>query len=170
MILFGGALSNAPGSAKVPPQQGTWRYELAGKKWTKSGFGGERVQRIHIGSSAQSSKGVGFYLGGAITPRSDPIYNAMRDAKTYVVRGLVRLDEDRLQFANESTEGMNPTGTMAAGHLALIETLGREGVLIAFGGITAPPGTPIGFGSVDVVDDNLHVRVSLDALLLDSRC
>ncbi|KAI9884597.1 MAG: hypothetical protein M1823_003617 [Watsoniomyces obsoletus] len=156
LIFFGGALGNTPANPKVPPPQGSWRYSLMSKSWTKTGFRGQRVQRIHVGSTVRSSKGVGFYLGGSISPRSDPIYNAVKDAPTYIVSGLVRLDEEQLSFTNESTVGMNPTGTITAGHAALIETLGREGVLIAFGGITAPPGTRVGFASVDVVDDNVH--------------
>lgn len=134
LYLFGGVLRNAPSAAKEVPPQGTWKHRLGTKEWSDSGYTGEVVQRIHYGSAAQASDGTAYYLGGAITPRSDPTFNALPNARPYMVSGLVTFDLKTSRFGNESTLGMNPNGTMTGGYMALVESLGQKGALVGLVG------------------------------------
>jgi len=95
-------------------------------------------------------------LGGAITPKSDPAFNAITNAKPYMVQGLITIAEDSIDFANTSTTGLNPDGTTLGGFLALIEPLGSGGVLVAFGGITNIPGKPMALDDPDLADPEMH--------------
>ena len=52
-----------------------------------------------------------------------------------------------MTFKNSSTSQMNIDGTIAEGYLALIESLGSQGVLITFGGFTDIAGSPSGLES-----------------------
>ncbi len=159
LFLFGGALSNYTGAPVVPPPNGICEYtsQLSNGQWAQAKFGGDPVQRIHLGSSAQSAtSSLGYYLGGAITSRSDPSFNALPGATPYMVQGLVTLNEKSMDLQNASTNGLNKDGTAAAGFLALIETLGSAGVLVSFGGLANVPGKAMNLYDADLVDPSLH--------------
>ena len=161
LLLFGGALSRARGASPVIPPQGTWKYDILQDAWTNQGFNGARMQRIHLGVTAQSSTNEGYYLGGAITPASDPLFNSIPGAQPYMVSGLVTLQEDDLSFNNLSTVGMNSYNTMTAGYMVLIESLGESGILVAFGGITNSVGSAMGFAPDDLDFPGIQVRDQL---------
>lgn len=149
-------IANAPA---VPPANGVWQYtsRLNNGPWAQASIGGEPVQRIHLGSSMQSTtRSIGYYLGGAITPRSDASFNAVPNAMPYMVEGLVTFNETSIDLQNSSTAGLDQDSTAAAGFAALIETLGSAGVLVAFGGITNVPGKAMGLIDPDLVDPSLH--------------
>lgn len=157
LYFFGGALSLAPGAPSTPPPNALWQYDIQKRKWNKAALGGEPVERIHIGSNVQSSKLQGYYLGGAITPRSDAAFLALDRATPYMVEGLLEFNESSIAFSNVSTNGLNDQGTVAAGFLSLIESLGDEGVLVAFGGFFNAPGQPMDLGSGNLQNPIFHV-------------
>ena len=99
------------------------------------------MERIHWGLTAQAvQSSLGYYLGGAISPGSDPAFNAIPGAQPYMVQSLITIAEDTGKLTNSSTAGLNADGTTFGGFMALIESLGSAGVIIAFGGITNSPG------------------------------
>ena len=143
LFLFGGALSAAPGAPPIPPPNALWQYKFSSGNWT-SVTPSDSVQRIHWGQTAQAvNSSNGYYLGGAITPKSDAAFNALPNAQPYQVQGLITLAEDSAQLSNSSTTGLNADGTTLAGFLALIEHIGPAGALVSFGGITNSPGKPM---------------------------
>lgn len=86
LYFFGGAISLAPQAPVDVPPEGTWRYNIAQNKFSEPSIAGSPpVQRIHIGASAQSSNKTGYYLGGAITPKSDPAFNVLPGAVPYML-------------------------------------------------------------------------------------
>lgn len=93
--------------------------------------------------AAQSSSGMGYYLGGAKVPNSDAAFYVMPEAVPYMVQGLLSFNEGSLSIQNDSTVTADDHGTMAGGNLVLIETLGKQGVLVTFGGFTHSPGVAI---------------------------
>ena len=144
LYLFGGALSAAPGAPTVPPPNGIWQYEFSSNNWTSVIPSGDPVKRIHWGSNAQAvNSSKAYFLGGALTPKSDPVWIADQSAMPYMVQGLISVAEDTLKLSNSSTTGLNLHGTQLGGFMALIESLGSEGVIVAFGGITNNPGRPM---------------------------
>lgn len=143
----------------MPPANAIWEYtsQLSNGPWVQANTDGDPVQRIHLGPSVQSAtKSVGYYLGGAMTPRSDPSFNALPNATPYMVEGLLTFNEASRSLQNSSTKGLNQDGTVAAGFLAQIETLGSAGVLVAFGGFTNLPGEAMNLDDADLVDPSLH--------------
>lgn len=153
LYLFGGAISMAPGAPGIPPPNAIYQYNIGGSQWTQMNPGGDPVQRVLIGMSAQSSTtSVGYYLGGAITPLSNPSFYAETNSTPYMIEGLLTFDEESATLKNSSTSQMNPDGTIAEGYLVLIESLGSEGVLITFGGFTDIAGAPSGLEDSDLAD------------------
>ena len=144
MYLFGGALSAAPGAPTVPPPNGIWQFNFNDSKWIPVVPSGDPVQRIHWGQTAQAlNNSLAYFLGGAITPKSDPSFNALPGAVPYMVQGLVTINETNVSLTNSSTIGLNSDGTTIGGFMTLIETLGSVGVIVAFGGIMNSPGRPM---------------------------
>ena len=159
--LFGGALSLASGAPEVPPANGIWQYDLNNKQWEVASTSGQSVQRIHWGQSVQSVENtVGYFLGGAITPKSDPTFNAIPNAQPYFVQGLITFDESTQGLLNSSTSSLNQDGTAVGSFVTLIESLGSEGVLVAFGGVMNTPGTPTGLGDEDLADPTMHWQLN----------
>lgn len=161
LYLFGGAISMAPGAPGIPPPNAIYQYNLGDGQWTQMNPGGDPVQRVLIGMSAQSSKtSAGYYLGGAITPLSNPSFYAETNSTPYMIEGLVTFNEASATLKNSSTSQMNPDGTVAEGHLALIESLGSEGVLITFGGFTDIAGAPSGLEDGDLADPSYQLPLA----------
>ncbi|KAL6717932.1 hypothetical protein ACLMJK_004017 [Lecanora helva] len=157
LFLFGGALSAAPGAPAVPPPNALWQYDFSNDNWTSITPSGDPVQRIHWGTSVQAvNSSNGYFLGGAITPKSDPAFNALSGAEPYQVQGLITLNEDTVHYTNSSTTGLNLDGTTLGGFLTLIESLGSAGVLISFGGISNNPGKPMELDDADLEDPTMH--------------
>lgn len=119
--------------------------------------GGDPFQRVLIGMSVQSSTtSVGYYLGGAITPLSNPSFDAETNSTPYMVEGLVTFNEGSASIKNSSTSQMNPDGTVAEGYLALIESLGSQGTLITFGGFTDIAGAPSSLEDSNLADPSFQ--------------
>ena len=157
LYLFGGAISMAPGAPAIPPTNVVYQYNIGESQWTHMNPGGDPVQRVLIGMSAQSSTtSVGYYLAGAITPLSNPSFFAETNSTPYMIEGLVKFDEGSATLKNSSTSKMNSDGTTAEGYLALIESLGSEGVLITFGGFTDIAGAPSGLEDSDLADPSFQ--------------
>ena len=147
----------APGAPGIPPPNAVYRYNIGESQWAQINPGGDPVQRVLIGMSVQSSTAsVGYYLGGAITPLSNPSFYAETNSTPYMVEGLVTFNERSATFKNSSTSQMNPDGTIAEGYLALIESLGSEGVLLTFGGFTDVAGAPSGLEDSDLADPSFQ--------------
>ena len=143
----------APGAPGIPPTNAVYQYSLGEGQWTQLNAGGGFVQRVLIGMSAQSSSApVGYYVGGAVTPLSNPSFFAQTNSTPYMVEGLITFDETSLTFKNSSTSQMNADGTVAEGYLALIESLGSQGALITFGGFKDTAGSPSGLESSNLAD------------------
>ena len=157
LYLFGGALSTAPGAPTVPPPNGISEYEMKSALWGQVVTGGDPVERTHYGMAVQSSTmSVGYYIGGAITPKSDLYFNALPNAMPYMIQGLITMVEQNMLLENSSTTAMNVDGTAAGGFVALIDSLGSRGVVITFGGFTNVPGEPMSLDDDDLVDPSLH--------------
>lgn len=147
----------APGAPGIPPTNTVYQYDLGKGQWTQLNPGGDLVQRVLIGMSAQSSRtAVGYYLGGAVTPLSNPSFYAQTNSTPYMIEGLITFDEGSATFKNSSTSQMNADGTIAEGYLALIETLGSQGVLITFGGFSDVAGSPSGLESSNLADPSFQ--------------
>ena len=157
LFLYGGALSNAPGAPSVPPPNGVWRYDIEKASWSNITTRGDAVQRLHLGMSAQSSTGEAYYLGGAKTPKSDAAFLELPGSTPYMIEGLLSFNESSLAFRNHSSAGLNDHGTVAGGFLVLIQSLGRKGVLVTFGGFSNTDGMPMGLGDDALRDPSLHV-------------
>ena len=156
LYLFGGALSTAPGAPTLPPSNGIAEYEMKNELWGQAVSGGYPVERIHYGMALQSSAmKVGYYIGGAISPKSDPSFNALPNATPYMVQGLITMVEQTMLLENSSTTAMNSDGTAAGGFVALIESLGSRGVIVTFGGFTNVPGKPMSLIDNDLVNTSL---------------
>ena len=157
LYLFGGALSTAPGAPTEIPSNGISVYEMKNALWGQAITGGEPVERVHYGMAMQSSNmSVGYYIGGAITPKSDPNFNALPNAMPYMIQGLITMVEQTMLLENSSTTAMNVDGTAAGGFVALIDSLGSRGVVITFGGFTNVPGEPMSLDDDNLVDPSLH--------------
>ena len=157
LYLFGGAISMAPGAPGIPPSNALYQYNIGERQWTQISPGGDPVQRVLIGMSAQSSTtSAGYYLGGAITPLSNPSFYAETNSTPYMVEGLVTFNEGFSTLKNSSTSQMNTDGTVAEGYLVLIESLGSEGVLIAFGGFTDTAGAPSNLEDSNLADPSFQ--------------
>lgn len=147
----------APGAPGIPQPNAIYQYNINESQWAQMNPGGDPVQRVLIGMSAQSSTtSVGYYLGGAITPLSDPSFYAETNSRPYMVEGLVSFNERSATLKNSSTSQMNADGTVAGGFLALIESLGSEGVLITFGGFTDIAGAPSGLEDSNLADPSFQ--------------
>ena len=157
LLLFGGALSTAPGAPSTPPPNGIAEYVLDNNQWGQAVAGGDPVERIHYGSAMQSPTiQVAYYVGGAITPKSSPNFNALPNATPYMVQGMITIVEQTMTVENSSTSALNGDGTAAGGFLALIESLGSRGILVAFGGFTNVPGKPMSLFDDGLIDPSLH--------------
>ena len=157
LYLFGGAISMAPGAPGIPQTNAVYQYSLGEGEWTQLHPGGDPVQRVLIGMSAQNSRtAVGYYLGGAVTPLSNPSFYAETNSTPYMVEGLVTFNEGSTTFKNSSTSQMNADGTVAEGYLTLIESLGSQGVLVTFGGFTDIAGSPSGLESSNLADPSFQ--------------
>ena len=153
LYLFGGAISMAPGAPGIPPPNAIYQYNIGESQWTQMNLGGEPVQRVLIGMSAQSSTtSVGYYVGGAITPLSSPSFYAETNPTPYLIEGLVTFNEGFSTLKNSSTSQMSPDGTVAEGFLALIESLGSQGILVAFGGFKGTAGAPSNLENANLAD------------------
>lgn len=150
-------MSLAPVAPKTPPPNALWQYDIDKRKWEKAALGGDPVERIHIGSGVQSSKPQGYYLGGVFAPNSDAAFDALDNATPYMVGGLLEFNETTVEFNNVSTTGLDAEGTAGGGFLNLIESLGDEGVLVAFGGFSNAPGQPMSLRDRDLQNPLLHV-------------
>ena len=147
LYLYGGGISvayPAVGAPTVLPPDGVWQYDLGSDQWSMAAISGAPVNRSIIGMTAQSSSNsVAYYLGGVKEPASDPYFWTLPGATPYMDQGLLAFDERSLTFQNRSTTGFNDHGTAAAGFMALVESIGSNGILVAFGGISNIPGKPM---------------------------
>ena len=147
LYLYGGGISVAYPAVGAPtalPPDGVWQYDLGSGQWSMADLSGIPVNRSILGMSAQSSSSpVAYYLGGVKEPASDPYFWTLPGATPYMDQGLLLFEEGSLTFQNYSTPGLNEHGTVGAGFMALIESIGSHGVLVAFGGISNVPGKPM---------------------------
>ena len=160
LYLYGGATSKAPGASEVPPPNGVWQYDIQKARWSNIATHGDQVQRIHLGMTVQSTSGTAYYLGGVKTPNSDAAFAALPGAMPYMVQGLLSFNESSPSFRNESTVSANDHGTVAGGNMVLIESLGRQGVLVTFGGFTNIPGLAMTLQDHDMVDSFFHLDLT----------
>ena len=110
--------------------------------------------------TVRSTSGTAYYLGGAKAPNSDAAFAALPRAMPYMVQGLLSFNESSPSFRNESTVSANDHGTMAGGSMVLIESLGRQGVLVTFGGFTNVPGLAMTLQDHDMVDSFFHLDLT----------
>ena len=151
----------APGAPAIPPANAIYQYSLGHGQWTHLDPGDGLAQRVLIGMSVQSSRtAAGYYLGGAVTPLSNPSFYAQTNSTPYMVQGLLAFNEGSMTFKNSSTSQMNMDGTVAEGCLALIESLGSQGVLITFGGFTDIAGSPSGLESSNLADPSFQLPLA----------
>lgn len=161
LYLFSGAINQAPGGPTRPPANDIWQYQFGKQQWTRAAItGAETIRRPHWGTSVQGvDKAVGYYLGGAIAPKSDISFNALYLATPCLMQGLLTFDETRASITNSSITVLNQDGTVLGGFMTFIETLGSEGVFIAFRGITNMPGVPTKLGYPEFGDPTMHSQL-----------
>lgn len=160
LYLYGGGISVANPAIGAPttlPPNAVWQYDKASGQWNRAIPNGKTPQRMNLGMSVQSSSSPkGFYLGGIHAPASDPEFWTVPNAKPYFDRGLLVFDEASSTFQNVSTVGLNEHGTAAAGFMNVIETVGTQGILVAFGGIAGAIGKPRTLSEKEPLDPPLH--------------
>ncbi|KAL8824189.1 MAG: hypothetical protein Q9191_005232 [Dirinaria sp. TL-2023a] len=165
LYLFGGGISvanppviNAP---KSTPTNGVWQYEFGSGQWNMATLSGDAVQRMTLGMSVQSSSHpTGYYLGGVKLPAADPYFWTVPGATPYMDQGLLTFDESSVNFQNDSTTGLNDFGTLAEGFLALIESVGSKGVLVAFGGFSNAAAKAMNVTDDQLLSPSLHRNLS----------
>ena len=165
LFLFGGGISvanppiiNAP---KSTPANGVWQYGFGNGQWNMATLDGDAVQRMTLGMSVQSSSHqTGYYLGGVKLPAADPYFWTVPGATPYMEQGLLSFDESSMSFQNDSTTGLNDFGTLAEGFLALIESFGSKGVLVAFGGFSNAAAKAMNVTDDQVLNPALHRNLS----------
>lgn len=144
------------------PDDGVWQYSFSTQQWSVPTLNGAPVQRNTLGASVQSSSGKSYYLGGVKQPASDPFFWTVKGAYPYMTPGLLTFDPSTTSFANASTTDLNALGTSAQGFLAVIESLGSQGLLISFGGWSNTANT-----AMNVTDDQLlnpYLRQNLSTI------
>ncbi|KAA8650979.1 uncharacterized protein ATNIH1004_003670 [Aspergillus tanneri] len=135
LYFYGGYVSDW-GGPPVPPL-GTWRYIIAVNNWTNTGFWGVPLVRLSEGGSMRSSVDKkAYYLSGILHPAGNPSFAGTPGADVYIVSGLISLNMANLEWTNYSTSAINNYGTIGAGYVGLIESVGDKGVIAAFGGET----------------------------------
>lgn len=143
LYFYGGYVSGALQPNIVPPLA-TWKYNIESDEWSSDGFKGSPVKRLSEGASAQSTVNrKAYYLGGILNPGGDPNVYGTPGASPYSDSGLIVLDQNTLTWTNSSTQSMNEYGTINDGYINLIENIGDEGILVAFGGNTRPVAEPM---------------------------
>ncbi|KAL8776023.1 MAG: hypothetical protein Q9213_008406, partial [Squamulea squamosa] len=156
--LYGGSVSRAgPPLPAIPPDD-IWRYDFATFKWSLSARNGDPIQRLTKGAYLQTDGSKGFYLAGQKDPFSDISFHVNDGAEPYMVEGLLIFDEVSETFHNASTAGMNRLGTMINGFISFIPSLGSEGLLIAFGGLSRAAGMATSFGTI-LNDPDVRVQM-----------
>ncbi|KAL8937034.1 MAG: hypothetical protein Q9216_004623 [Gyalolechia sp. 2 TL-2023] len=153
--LYGGGTTRAKDS--TPPPNGIWRYDIKTDEWSQPSTGGDSVQRLVRGSSTQLGSTKGFFLGGIRGPATDPVeWSKDRTKPHYFTQGLIIFDESTQSFKNVSTTGLDAQGTVANGILITIESLGSQGILVAFGGAIDIPGRSWHFFGTDIPDNGIQ--------------
>ncbi|KAL8653434.1 MAG: hypothetical protein Q9226_003852 [Calogaya cf. arnoldii] len=145
--LYGGEVSQS-GELKteppIPPNY-IWRYDWGSSDWSRVTSSGEPVQRLITGPYTKASDSRTYYLGGQKSANSDALFKKEAGSQHYAVGGLLTFDGSDRSFQNVSTGGLNKAGTMFAGFLTFIPSVGSQGVLVAFGGVTLDPGADTSF-------------------------
>ncbi|PWY87422.1 kelch repeat protein [Aspergillus heteromorphus CBS 117.55] len=143
LYFYGGYISGRDGPKEVPPVE-TWKYNIQGNNWTRDGFGGVPLVRLAEGGAVVSqNQNKGYYLGGIEDPGGNPTVYGTPDADVQIVSGLLVLDQSTLTWSNLSTEEMNDYGTIGAGYVNILDDVGDEGLLVAFGGYKYPVGSKL---------------------------
>ena len=159
LFFYGGYLSEKSGIS-VPPLA-TWRYDIAAKNWTRSGFWGTPLVRLCQGGAVQSSVDqMAYYLGGSLNPAGNPTFINTPGADVYMDPGLIALNMNTLEWTNASTADMNTWGTIGDGFVGLIDSVGKRGLLVAFGGYTYPVGQKLSFLAARQTDESNQVDPS----------
>ena len=169
LFLFGGGISVANPAVGAPttlPPNGVWQYNFNSSQWVMaitdgSTAGSVPVQRMVIGMSARgASSSKTYYLGGAHAPAGDPYFWTVPGATPYLDQGLLSFDGAIPSFGNFSTSGLNQYGTAAGGFMNLIESVGTQGILVAFGGISDAVGKSLNLTDEGFTDPSLHWNLS----------
>ncbi|KAH1913816.1 hypothetical protein KXW47_004866 [Aspergillus fumigatus] len=144
-LFFYGGYSSGWGGPPIPPLA-TWKYDIANNNWTRDGFWGVPLVRLTQGGAVQSSVDKkAYYLSGTLNPAGNPVFYGTPGADTYMTPGLITLDMNTLEWTNASTTDMDTFGTIGDGYMSLIESVGDQGLIVAFGGYTYPVGEKISF-------------------------
>ncbi|KAL8898506.1 MAG: hypothetical protein Q9207_006661 [Kuettlingeria erythrocarpa] len=155
--LYGGARNSLESRTDntIPPN-GIWRYDIAAGQWSQPSPGGDPVERLYRGTFTQARNSTAFYLGGIKSPLGDAVFYGEFESEEHLVQGLLLFDENAQSFSNVSTTGLNLHGTANDGFLTCIETLGTQGVLVAFGGYTNIPAKSTNFRFDDAEEFGLQ--------------
>lgn len=165
LYFYGGYKSGRDGPTTVPPVE-TWKYNIQNKNWTKDGFGGVPLVRLVEGGAVVSqSQNKAYYLGGVEDPGGNPNIYGTAGADVEIVSGLLVLDQSTLQWSNLSTSEMNNYGTIGAGYVNILEDVGDEGLLVAFGGYKYPVGHKLSLLCSSQTNTTFHVRLTTRLLL-----
>ncbi|RDH18966.1 kelch repeat protein [Aspergillus niger ATCC 13496] len=156
LYFYGGYKSGRDGPKTVPPVE-TWKYDIQNNNWTRDGFGGVPLVRLIEGGAVVShSQNKAYYLGGVEDPGGNPNIYGTAGADVEIVSGLLVLDQSTLQWSNLSTSEMNNYGTIGAGYLNLLEDVGDEGLLVAFGGYKYPVGHKVSLLCASQTNTTFH--------------
>ena len=122
----------------IPPPANLWQFTPSGDAGSWSIVNQPNLKRVVRAASTQGND-TAYILGGFGDWRTDGDYkndNALR----HQAGGLLSYEFGSQTWTNHSIEGLAPSGWSFDAHLHYLEGLDREGLLLAMGGATAPPG------------------------------
>ncbi|PWY86618.1 kelch repeat protein [Aspergillus sclerotioniger CBS 115572] len=156
LYFYGGYISGRDGPKDVAPIE-TWKYNIQNNNWTRDGFGGVPYVRLVEGGAVVShSQNKAYYLGGVEDPGGNPNVYGTAGADVQIVSGLLSLDQSTLTWSNLSTKEMNNYGTIGAGYVNILEDVGDEGLLVAFGGYKYPVGSKLSLLCAEQTNTSHH--------------
>lgn len=123
----------------TPPRANLWQFRIDGDSGQWSLVNAPNLERLSRSASTQGN-GTAYFLGGFGDWRTSTDYYSNANLR-HSGGGLVSYEIQSQNWNNESIEEMAPTGWSFDAEFYYLEGLRREGLLLAMGGATSPPGT-----------------------------
>ncbi|KIW32491.1 uncharacterized protein PV07_04034 [Cladophialophora immunda] len=140
---FNGIVSQAYTTPPEPPPDQLWQFLPDGSSGSWTIVDAPNLKRLNKAGST-SGNGSSYILGGWGSWLTDSEYSS-NTALRHPGGGLVTYNLDTRTWANQSIAELAPSGWSYEAEFHYLEGLQRDGLLLAMGGATAPPG-PISSG------------------------
>lgn len=121
-----------------PPSASLWQFRTDGDLGKWSLVTAPNLKRLARSASTQGN-GTAYFLGGFGDWRSDKDYYSNTSLR-FSGGGLVTYEIQSQTWANSSIEELAPSGWSFDASFHYLQGMGREGLLLAMGGATSPPG------------------------------